>query len=65
MIRSYGLTLSALTLRAWKFTIVEFLRSNPMDVYIVVVGWLGWILNLILGEYIIRRKNVRTADIYD
>ena len=58
MIRSYALTLSALTLRAWKFLIVLWLRPNPLDVY-MVVAWLGWVPNLLLAEYIIwkmRRK---------
>ena len=52
MIRSYALTLSALTLRAWKLGIVEVFRPNPMDVY-MIVAWLGWIPNFILAEYII------------
>ncbi len=56
MIRSYALTLSALTLRAWKLGIVLVLMPNPMDVY-RVVAWLGWIPNLLLAEYIIRRKS--------
>jgi uncharacterized membrane protein len=57
MIRSYALTLSALTLRAWKFGIVELLRPNPMDVY-MIVAWLGWVPNLILAEYIIIRSRL-------
>jgi uncharacterized membrane protein len=54
MIRSYALTLSALTLRAWKLGIVLVLMPAPMDVY-RIVAWLGWVPNLLLAEYIIRR----------
>ncbi|MDX1907810.1 MAG: DUF2306 domain-containing protein [Bacteroidia bacterium] len=54
MIRSFALTLSALTLRAWKLGIVWVLAPPPMDVY-RVVAWLGWIPNLLLAEYLIRQ----------
>jgi uncharacterized membrane protein len=53
MIRSYALTLSAITLRAWKFAIALALRPHPMDVY-MIVAWLGWIPNLLLAEWYIR-----------
>ncbi|MEM6800044.1 MAG: DUF2306 domain-containing protein [Bacteroidota bacterium] len=54
MIRSFALTLSAITLRAWKYIIVAIFHPRPMDVY-QIVAWLGWVLNLILAEYIIYR----------
>ncbi len=60
MIRSYALTLSAITLRAWKYMITnayhldESLVFPPMDVY-RVVAWLGWGGNLLLAELLIRR----------
>jgi len=44
MLRSYALTLSALTLRAWKFVIVLIFHPHPMDGY-MIVAWLGWIPN--------------------
>jgi uncharacterized membrane protein len=53
MIRSYALTLSAVTLRAWKFAIAFALRPHPMDVY-MIVAWLGWVPNLFLAEWYIR-----------
>lgn len=53
MIRSFALTLSAITLRAWKFGIVFAFRPPPMDVY-MLVAWLGWIPNLLLAEWYIR-----------
>ena len=57
MYRSYALTLSALTLRLWKFVIVNYIyEMPPMDVY-RLVGWLGWLPNLLVAEYLIRRGN--------
>lgn len=52
MIRSYALTLSAITLRLWKYLIVAFFHPPPMDVY-RIVAWLGWVLNIIVAECII------------
>lgn len=54
LIRSFALTLSAVTLRAWKYVLVFMLHPRPMDVY-QVVAWLGWIPNLIIAELIIRK----------
>lgn len=54
MIRSYALTLSALTLRAWKWGINNSFDLPPMDVY-RAVAWLGWVPNILLAEFIIRR----------
>lgn len=60
MMRSYALTLSAITLRAWKYGITNTMTLPPMDVY-RVVAWLGWVGNLVVAEYLIRRhqKNQR------
>ncbi|MBC8045212.1 MAG: DUF2306 domain-containing protein [Fimbriimonadaceae bacterium] len=52
MYRSFALTLSAITLRAWKYVIVYLFEPQPMDVY-RIVAWLGWVLNLIIAEIII------------
>jgi uncharacterized membrane protein len=49
MWRSFTLTLSAITLRAWKFILVALFHPKPMDVY-QLVAWLGWVLNLVLVE---------------
>jgi uncharacterized membrane protein len=54
MIRSYALTLSALTLRAWKWSINNSVELPPMDVY-RAVAWLGWVPNILLAEFIIWR----------
>jgi uncharacterized membrane protein len=55
MIRSYALTLSAITLRAWKYGITNTMTLPPMDVY-RVVAWLGWVGNLIFAEWLIFRQ---------
>lgn len=54
LIRSFALTLSAITLRAWKFLLVFLFHPRPMDVY-ELVAWLGWIPNIIIAELIIRK----------
>lgn len=55
MIRSFALTCSALTLRLWKLGIVVVFEPGPMDAY-RIVAWLGWIPNLLLAEWIIRKR---------
>lgn len=55
MWRSFALTLSAITLRLWKWVIVYFFQPSPMDVY-QIVAWLGWIPNILLVELLIRKK---------
>lgn len=63
MIRSFALTLSAITLRAWKWSITNSVELPPMDVY-RAVAWLGWVPNIIAAELIIRKsylyKRIRT-----
>jgi uncharacterized membrane protein len=59
MFRSYALTLSAISLRAWKVLIIYSFHPGPMDAY-RIVAWLGWVGNLLVAEYIIwRRKTSR------
>lgn len=55
MIRSYALTLSALSLRGWKVLIATFTHIHPMDRY-RIIAWLGWGLNLIIAEIIIMQQ---------
>jgi hypothetical protein len=65
MIRSYALTLSALTLRAWKWGIMNSMHVPPMDVY-RVVAWLGWVGNYFIAEFVIfktrKKKVLRRTD---
>jgi hypothetical protein len=51
-IRSFALTLSAISLRLFKFIIVFLFHPPPMDAY-RIVSWLGWTFNLVLAEIII------------
>jgi uncharacterized membrane protein len=55
MIRSYALTLSAISLRAWKVVIACSFHIAPMDRY-RIIAWLGWGLNLIIAEIIIWKQ---------
>ena len=55
MQRSFALALSAVTLRLWKVIIVACLDTAPMDTY-KIIAWLGWIPNILIAEYLIRRK---------
>ncbi|MCX7877837.1 MAG: DUF2306 domain-containing protein [Ignavibacteria bacterium] len=54
LIRSFALTVSAITLRAWKYLLVFLFEPRPMDVY-QIVAWLGWVPNLVIAELIIRK----------
>lgn len=54
MYRSFALTLSAITLRVWKYVLVAIFLPKPMDLY-RLVAWLGWVLNLVIAEIIIFR----------
>lgn len=58
MMRSYALTLSALTLRAWKWGITNSFELPPMDVY-RAVAWLGWVPNLLVAEWLIYKSKNR------
>jgi hypothetical protein len=60
MIRSFALTLSALTLRAWKYAITNTVELPPMDVY-RAVAWIGWVPNLVIAELLIRRHSLRSG----
>lgn len=55
MFRSYALTLSAISLRLFKWIIVTLFELPPMDTYIIV-AWLGWVLNLVIVELLIIYK---------
>lgn len=55
MIRSYALTLSAISLRTWKIILVNTTNIDIPTIY-VMDAWLGFVPNLLLAELIIRRK---------
>ena len=56
MIRSYALTLSAISLRVYAYMFDYFhIDFPPRDVYITV-AWLSWVPNLLVAEIIINLK---------
>ena len=55
---SYALTLSAISLRLFKWIIVGVWELPPMDTYKIVV-WLGWMFNLIVAFGIIRYTRLK------
>lgn len=64
MIRSFALSLSALSLRSWKVLLYQFTPYadwlTPKLIY-QMEAWLGWVVNLIIAEliiwYLYRRKS--------
>lgn len=59
LLRSYALTLSALTLRLYLFLISFFnLPIGPKESYILV-SYLSWIPNLLIAEILIKRGFIR------
>jgi hypothetical protein len=54
MMRSYALTLSAITLRAWKWLLIALLHLRPLHAY-MIVAWMGFVPNLIFVEWMIWR----------
>lgn len=60
MIRSYALTLSAISLRAIKLLMALSFHPSPMELY-RTVAWLGWVLNLLVAEYFIINRKKRNA----
>lgn len=54
MIRSYALTLAAVTLRLWLPTLPSLLEISFEEAYIII-SWLCWVPNIIIAEIYIRR----------
>ena len=63
MIRSYALTLSAITLRTWKIILSGLFVIDIHTLY-QIDAWMGFVPNLLLAEWLIRKKirNVSGAD---
>lgn len=58
MIRSYALTLSAITLRAYALVLPNFIHLGAKEEY-ALIAWCSWTINLLIAEIIIfltRRK---------
>lgn len=60
MIRSYALTLSAITLRTWKIILTHSFYIDPVHLY-MIEAWIGFVPNLLLAEWWIRNRIRRRA----
>jgi hypothetical protein len=61
MIRSYALTLAAVTLRIYlpasQIAGIDFMLAYP------AIAWLCWVPNLAVAEWLVRSKRVPTAPV--
>jgi len=57
MIRSYALTLSAITLRLLAFVLPKFIHLTAHEEY-ALIAWLSWIVNLLIAEWVILYRTV-------
>lgn len=55
MIRSYSLTFAAVTLRLYLPILPVILQTDFVSAY-RIISWMCWVPNLVLAEFIIRRK---------
>jgi uncharacterized membrane protein len=55
MMRSYALTVSAVTLRTWKIILTNTTDLPPEIIY-MMNSWLGFVPNLLFVEWLIRRR---------
>lgn len=60
MIRSYALTLSAVSLRFWKIVILSFVQVDPLPLY-MINAWLGFVPNWLFAEWLIRKRRQKLA----
>jgi len=54
MLRSYALTLSAITLRLMQFGLATYADVDPETAY-QLVAWPSWVVNLVVIEFVIRK----------
>ena len=52
MIRSYGVTLAAMSLRTESYALVYFCSTKPIETYLTVT-WLSWVGNFFIAELLI------------
>lgn len=61
MILSYALTLSAISLRLFKWILSNTLELPPMDIY-RIVSWTGWVFNLGVAWYLVNRNKKKALN---
>jgi hypothetical protein len=57
MIRSYALTLSAVTLRTWKIVLSHSFDIDPATLY-QIDSWMGFVPNLLIAEWLINGRRL-------
>ena len=62
MIRSYALTLSAITLRLMALVLPKFVYLDAHAEY-AIIAWLSWTINLLIAEWIIYSKKSNSLEI--
>jgi uncharacterized membrane protein len=62
MMRSYALTLSAITLRSWKIIISGVVYIDPLHLY-MIDAWMGFVPNLLFAEWLIRRRKSKSKNL--
>ena len=60
MLRSYALTLSALTLRTWNIVLINTTSLSPEVIY-MMNAWLGFVPNWLCAEWLIWRRRRRSS----
>lgn len=60
MIRSFALTLSAITLRTWKIILSSAFLIDTQDLY-MIDAWMGFVPNLLLAEWLIFTSRKRIS----
>ena len=60
MIRSYAVCWAAVTLRLWLPSLQMFFGMDFMPAYLLV-SWLCWVPNLMIAEWVIKRKQLTIA----
>ncbi|GAB4493568.1 MAG: hypothetical protein OHK0019_17780 [Saprospiraceae bacterium] len=63
MIRSYALTLSAISLRVMQFGLASYSDISPEEAY-ELVAWPSWVLNFLLAELNFTPQRLVRARVY-
>ncbi len=58
MIRNFALTLAAVTLRNW-MPLMLFAMHWPFRTTYIIVSWLCWVPNLLIAEWLVRRRHTQ------
>jgi uncharacterized membrane protein len=58
MMRSYGVTLAALSLRVGSYGMVYLFHTKPIETYLTVT-WLSWVGNLLIVEILIYNNSAK------